>query len=144
MVQNPDKMLECVEPPGSVGTHCILELYGCRSELLNNADYILRSLRNAAQRAGATFLKETFHCFEPQGVTALILLAESHISIHTWPESGYAAVDVFTCGDHTMPETACHFLTQAFESSQYSLHSLRRQPPQTITATARTPLVLAA
>jgi S-adenosylmethionine decarboxylase len=144
MVHTPVKMLERVEPPGPVGTHCILELYGCPAESLNDAPYILKSLREAALEAGATFLKETFHCFEPHGVTALTLLAESHISIHTWPESGYAAVDVFTCGDHTMPETACRYLTQALGSSQYTLHSLRRQPPATVSETARTPQALVA
>ena len=59
--------------------------------------------RCAKQRS----MHKIHHRFEPQGVTGLALLAESHISIHTWPESGYAAVDVFTCGDHTMPENAC-------------------------------------
>jgi S-adenosylmethionine decarboxylase len=138
--QNVSGVTGNIEP---VGTHCILELYGCNHALLDDADYIQQSLRNAATTAGATFLKETCHRFDPQGVTALALLAESHISIHTWPESGYAAVDVFTCGDHTMPESACHHLIRAFESTQYSLNSLKRQPPAAIAETPRTPLAVA-
>ncbi|BAD80039.1 hypothetical protein syc1849_d [Synechococcus elongatus PCC 6301] len=131
---------ETFEPPGAVGTHCILELYGCPAELLNDADQIQANLRAAATEAGATLLQETCHRFEPQGVTALALLAESHISIHTWPESGYAAVDVFTCGSHTQPETACHFLIEAFRSRQYTLHTLRRQPPASIREVSRDPV----
>jgi S-adenosylmethionine decarboxylase len=69
------------------------------------------------------------HRFQPHGVTGLALLAESHISIHTWPESGYAAVDVFTCGDHTLPETACRVLVDEFGSQRHILRSFRRDTP---------------
>ena len=65
-------------------------------------------------------------------MTGLALLAESHLSIHTWPESGYAAVDVFTCGDHTMPERACEELIDALEAKRQSLRSFERQTPLAI------------
>ena len=77
--------------------------------------------------------------FEPQGVTGLALLAESHISIHTWPESGYAAVDVFTCGDHTMPERACEVLAVELGASDHKLTSFRRETPAAIAGDAREP-----
>ncbi len=64
--------------------------------------------------------------FSPYGVTALVLLAESHISIHTWPENGYLAVDVFTCGEHTEPEQACHYLVEAFQACSHVLLKLPR------------------
>ena len=89
-----------------VGKHCILELYDCDPARLDDEAFLRTTITTAAKRAGATLLNLITHSFEPQGVTGLALLAESHISIHTWPESGYAAVDVFTCGDHTMPEHA--------------------------------------
>jgi len=113
----------------SVGTHCILELYGCPAAVLNDAQKIQQALREASRIAKSTLLGEIHHAFEPHGVTALALLAESHISVHTWPETGYAALDVFTCGDHTLPEKACSYLVEALEAADYSLQTLRRRPP---------------
>ncbi len=112
-----------------VGSHCILELYDCSATLLNSAGFIQQSLREAAQQANATLLNEVLHQFEPQGITALALLSESHISIHTWPEVGYAAVDVFTCGHHTDPEQACFYLIDAFQAGHHTLSKMLRNPP---------------
>lgn len=127
-VGSPDDPLE-VRVPASVGFHCILELYDCSKALLNDADFVRQSLRDAAKQAKATLLNEVLHQFEPQGITALALLSESHISIHTWPEVGYAALDVFTCGHHTDPEEACRYLIQAFQAGRHSMTKLRRNPP---------------
>ena len=109
-----------------IGKHCILELYGCPSNLLNDIASIEATLREAAQVAKSTLLKQVAYQFEPCGVTALALLAESHISVHTWPESGYIAIDVFTCGQHTQPEQACYYLIDAFQAGQHSLTTLAR------------------
>jgi len=109
-----------------IGKHCILELLGCPSARLNDIAWIDAALREAALIAKSTLLKQVSFQFEPCGVTALALLAESHISVHTWPESGYVAIDVFTCGQHTQPEQACHYLVKAFQSSQHSLTTLPR------------------
>ncbi len=79
-----------------LGTHIIVELFGCQR--LNDAALIRRILKETARLCGVTVLHTKFHKFSPQGLTGYVLLAESHISIHTWPEYGYAAVDVFTCG----------------------------------------------
>jgi len=108
------------------GTHCILELYNCPSDQLNNAEAIARTLRTAAEIAGSKVLNQALHQFTPQGVTALVLLAESHISIHTWPEIGYAAVDVFTCGEKTQPQKACQFLIERLQARDYSLQVIPR------------------
>ena len=110
----------------ALGTHCILELYGCRVDRLDDADYVLAKLREAAERAGAAWLGEIRHRFHPQGVTALGLLAESHIAVHTWPEAAYAGADVFTCGDTAMPEKACAFLVEAFQAQRHVLRRLER------------------
>lgn len=110
-----------------VGKHCILELYGCDADKLNDESFIRTTIATAAREAGATVLQLISHHFQPQGVTGLVLLAESHLSIHTWPESGYAAVDVFTCGDHTMPDRACLALVQALGADDYKLSSFRRE-----------------
>jgi S-adenosylmethionine decarboxylase len=81
-----------------LGKHVIAELYGCNSGFLDDESYLETALIRAAKVSGATVLDSMFRRFHPQGVTGVVLLAESHISIHTWPEKGYAAVDVFTCG----------------------------------------------
>lgn len=103
------------------GLHLLLELNGCPFEVLNDQAAVRAALREAADAAGATWLGEVSHAFDPAGVTALGLLAQSHISIHTWPEIGYAAVDVFTCGDPTMPEAACNHLIRTMRSSSHSM-----------------------
>jgi S-adenosylmethionine decarboxylase len=114
------------DPQVPVGTHCMLELYGCPAELLNDIEFIKQTLADAAEIARSTLLERITHQFHPQGVTALALLAESHISIHTWPENGYIAADVFTCGEHTTPVEACEFIARAFKSSKHLLMKLPR------------------
>ena len=123
----------------AVGKHCILELYHCRADRLDDEAFLRSSITQAVQQAGATLLQLISHRFCPQGVTALALLAESHLSIHTWPESGYAAVDVFTCGDHTMPERACRRLIADLEAADHRLSSFRRQTPQALGDQQRLP-----
>jgi S-adenosylmethionine decarboxylase len=123
----------------TVGKHCILELYGCDMAKLDDEAFLRDTITNAAKRAGATLLHLITHRFDPQGVTGLALLAESHISIHTWPESGYAAVDVFTCGDHTMPERACQVLMTELEAADHKLTSFRRETPFGVSQAERDP-----
>lgn len=113
----------------AVGRHCIAELYDGCPEKLNSESFIREALTEAANRSGATLLSLTSHNFTPQGVTALALLSESHLSIHTWPELGYAAVDAFTCGAHTDPEIACLYLKEALVAERYTLKMLERAIP---------------
>ncbi len=112
-----------------VGKHCILELYECDQAKLNDEAFLRTAVTTAAKLSGATLLNLITHRFEPQGVTGLALLAESHISIHTWPENRYAAVDVFTCGDHTMPERACEVLRDELSAKHHLLRTLQRKAP---------------
>ncbi|CAK6694737.1 MULTISPECIES: adenosylmethionine decarboxylase [unclassified Synechococcus] len=126
----------------TVGKHCILELYGCNVARLNDELFLRSAITNAALRAGATLLNLITHSFKPHGVTGLALLAESHISIHTWPESGYAAVDVFTCGDHTMPENACQVLVEELQAHNHKLKSFRRETPSQLAGVEREPCLL--
>ena len=126
-----------------VGKHCILELYGCDQRKLDDEAFLRTTITTAAKRAGATLLNLITHRFEPQGVTGLALLAESHISIHTWPENGYAAVDVFTCGDHTMPESACEHLRAELGATRHALSSFLRETPAAVAEAQRTPTVQA-
>ena len=135
---HPNPGWECSHAP--IGKHCILELYGCSAARLDDEPFLRSAITQAVQLAGATLLQLISHRFAPQGVTGLALLAESHLSIHTWPESGYAAVDVFTCGDHTMPERACQELVEALQADHYSLRSFLRETPADLTESPREPL----
>lgn len=94
----------------SNGRHLILDLYNCDQALLDDYEELERLLEVALNMAGANILRIFGEKFEPQGVTLLALLAESHASIHTWPELGYAAVDLYTCGDTTKTDKAASFL----------------------------------
>lgn len=116
------------------GKHCVQELYRADSSKLNDEAFIRVTLSKAALEANATLLDIKTHSFSPMGVTGFALLAESHISIHTWPEHNYAAVDVFTCGDITDPETACKFLAEAFEAKSQHIITLDRYLPDLVSA----------
>ena len=122
-----------------VGKHCILELYDCDQGKLNDEAFVRNTITSAAKLGGATLLNLITHRFEPQGVTGLALLAESHISIHTWPEIGYAAVDVFTCGEHTMPELACQIMRKELKAGRHVLKSFLRETPACVASEHRRP-----
>ena len=127
-LNNPQSRWKTKQNPTQVvGKHCILELYDCDKNKLNDEAFLRTKITSAAKFAGATLINLISHHFEPQGVTALALLAESHISIHTWPEDGYAAVDIFTCGNQSMPEKACQFLYNSLLAKEYSLTNLNRK-----------------
>ena len=83
----------------ALGKHLLLELNDCDKEVLNDLSFLKGILLAAATEAGATVLGESFHHFNPQGVSGVVVITESHLLIHTWPEYGYAAADIFTCGD---------------------------------------------
>ena len=110
----------------SAGEHYILELYDCPADRLNDRAFVERALREATAESGTTLIKELSHRFSPQGVTGLALLAESHISIHTWPEANYAAADVFTCGHRASPAKACEYLIQAFGAGKHTMMKMER------------------
>ena len=118
--------------------HLLLELYRCDSEKLNDESFLRCTLNRAAKLANATVLNLISNKFEPQGVTAIALLAESHISIHTWPESKYSAVDIFTCGQNMLPDIASQFLIEALNTEEHSLRVIERHPPASVLNQART------
>lgn len=112
-----------------LGTHLLLELAGCDPRLLDSTEEVRDALLRAATRAKATVLGNSFHRFSPQGVSGVVVIAESHLSIHTWPEYGYAAVDVFTCGDQAMPHRAAEYLIEALAPARHELRELPRGLP---------------
>ena len=118
--------------------HFLLELYNCDREKLNDESFLRCILNKAAKLANATVLNLISNKFEPQGVTAIALLAESHISIHTWPESNYSAIDIFTCGQNMMPEVASEYLIKSLVAKEHSLRVIERNPPSTVAKQVRT------
>jgi S-adenosylmethionine decarboxylase len=118
--------------------HLLLELYKCDFEKLNDESFLRCALNRAAKLAKATILNLISNKFEPQGVTAIALLAESHISIHTWPESNYSAVDIFTCGQNMIPELASQYLIEALKAEEHSLRVIDRNPPTEVLVKNRT------
>ena len=111
------------------GKHLLLELYGCNPQKLNDELYLRCAINNSAKLAKASVINLISNKFEPYGVTAIALLAESHLSIHTWPESSYAAVDIFTCGVNMCPELASQFLIDNLEASKHFLKTINRNYP---------------
>ena len=109
-----------------LGTHVLLELRDCDPQLLNDLRYIREELLSVAQQVGAHVVGESFHQFSPQGVTGILSIAESHISIHTWPELGYAAADIFTCGDQSMPDRATESIIEALHCQDPQVTQIRR------------------
>ena len=118
--------------------HLLLELYRCDSEKLNDESFLRCTLNRAAKLANATVLNLISNKFEPQGVTAIALLAESHISIHTWPEAYSSAVDIFTCGQNMMPEVASQYLIESLMAKEHSLRVIERNPPSDVLKQMRT------
>lgn len=108
-----------------MGKHFLLNLYGCSSSLLNDEKFLIDLIENAAVCSGATVLKTVFHKFDPQGITAICLLSESHISIHSWPEENKAALDIYTCGSSN-PKIGCDIIIEQLKPVEYKLTYIQR------------------
>lgn len=102
---------------GTRARHLLVEYHGCDDELLNDVDTVRDLMRRAAAAAGATVVAEVFHPYRPQGVTGVVVIEESHFSVHTWPECGYAAVDFYTCGE-CQPERAAEVLQAGLRAAR--------------------------
>lgn len=112
-----------------LGRHVLAEFTNCDREILDNTELIKAKLSESARRSGATIVKTVFHRYNPHGVSGVIVIAESHISIHTWPEYGYAAVDFFTCGDRVDPMLACQYLQEALGAKEAQIREIARGIP---------------
>ncbi len=110
----------------SLGRHLLAEFYDCNPEMINNCALVEKYMKEAAIRAGATIVKSVFHSFQPHGISGVVVIAESHLAIHTWPEYGYAAVDLFTCGSNVDPWIAYKFLKEKFEAKECDVKDLKR------------------
>ena len=110
----------------ALGRQVLVEFYHCDTAILNDCDKIAAAMDEAARMAGATVVEKVFHLFNPHGISGVVVIAESHLSIHTWPEYGYAAVDLFTCGDEIQPEIAFEYLKRVLRAESVSVMELKR------------------
>lgn len=118
-LQDKKSAIEQSQALATNGKHVLYDMYGCDAAKLDDLDYLVDLIVGAANNSGATVLGKLSHKFEPQGVTAIALLAESHISIHTWPELGYAAVDVLTCGENMDPLKCMNLISDALQPKEF-------------------------
>jgi spermidine synthase len=110
----------------ALGRHVLVEFFECSSDILNDVASIEKNMVNAATEAGATIINSTFHHFSPFGVSGVVVIQESHLAVHTWPEYRYAAVDLFTCGEPVDPWISYNYLKQAFQAVHGSSMEIRR------------------
>jgi S-adenosylmethionine decarboxylase proenzyme len=113
----------------ALGIHLLIEFASCNRDKADNLAFLEAVMRQAAEVAGATVLKTAFQDFNPQGVSGVVVIMESHLTIHTWPEFGYAAVDIFTCGNKVDPWKAASFLQEALEAGEMQIRDFRRGLP---------------
>jgi len=110
----------------SLGRHVLAEVYGCSYDLLNDVEKVEQMMVNAALEAGAEIREVVFHKFSPQGVSGVVVISESHLAVHTWPELGYAAVDAFTCGERVNPWDMCNYLSKMLKASHMKASEVKR------------------
>ncbi|MBD8046938.1 S-adenosylmethionine decarboxylase proenzyme [Clostridium sp. N37] len=109
-----------------LGRHILVEYYNCDKKVLNNYDRIEKYMIKAAEKAKAKVVTSTFHMFNPWGVSGAVIIQESHLTIHTWPEYGYAAVDLFTCGDDVNPWNAFKYLEKELKAGKVDYMEISR------------------
>jgi S-adenosylmethionine decarboxylase len=110
----------------ALGRLVLAEAFGCDRHVLDDVPQVQAIMVGAAEAAGAEVLEVSFHRFKPQGVSGVVVISESHLAVHTWPELGYAAIDVFTCGDKVDPWTACRHILDRFRATSVSANEVKR------------------
>lgn len=111
-------------PP--LGRQVLADLYACDPAVLGDADAIQAHMLEAARRSGARVVAHNFHHFAPHGVSGVVVIAESHLAIHTWPEHGFAALDLFTCGDTLRVEPCFEYLVAVLGSQHHTITAVSR------------------
>jgi S-adenosylmethionine decarboxylase len=110
----------------ALGTHLLVELRECNPDIIKSLEKVRNALVSAAKEAKATIVNVSFHEFNPFGISGVVVIAESHLTIHTWPEYAYAAIDIFTCGELIKPEVAASYLIEQFECKNPSIVEMKR------------------
>lgn len=110
----------------SIGHHYIVEASGCDPNIIGSIEKMQQILVKAAEKAGAQVWSISFNIFPPNGVSGVIVISESHLSTHTWPELGYVALDIYTCGDNVDPEEAVEYAVKEFKASVSHITEITR------------------
>ncbi len=110
----------------NLGNHLIAELYDCDVNILNNRELLEKILLEAVKVSGATAIESRSHKFSPHGVSCFVMIAESHFSIHTWPEHNYCALDIFTCGNIIDNNKAVSYIKEKLNCKNLSLSEIKR------------------
>jgi S-adenosylmethionine decarboxylase proenzyme len=110
----------------ALGRQMVVEFYDCDKEKMDDLRGVEQDMMDAAIASGATIVEKVFHRFSPWGISGVVVIAESHLAIHTWPEYGYAAVDLFTCGDEVDPMKGFELLKERFDSKNMSVMEMKR------------------
>jgi len=109
-----------------LGHHIIAELSNCNRKILADVEILRNIMIRAAQEANTQIKQDVFHKFSPHGISGVIVIAESHLAIHTWPEYGYAAIDIYTCGDVAVPRKACDYISENLEAESITYTVIER------------------
>jgi S-adenosylmethionine decarboxylase len=109
-----------------VGHHYVAEASGCSPDIIGKVETVEQILVRAAEIAGVTVWSISFHRFSPNGVSGVVVISESHLSVHTWPEYGYVALDIFTCGNTAKPEAAVQYALKEFGASSMHITEVTR------------------
>ena len=120
----------------ALGRQLLAELTGCDPHRLADPEFIAQSMLQAAQISGATVVTHSFHHFAPLGVSGVVIISESHLAIHTWPEHGFAAVDYFTCGSRIDMTRGLEVLKEALGAEIMEVKSVERGPGIALTPSA--------
>jgi len=110
----------------SLGRHLLVELYNCDSKILNDVHKVEAIMVDAAKHAKANIVDVVFHTFNPHGISGVIVIAESHLAIHTWPEYNFASVDVYTCGTEINPWRAYNYMAKRFKAKNTTALEMKR------------------
>jgi S-adenosylmethionine decarboxylase len=110
----------------SLGKHILVDFYGCNKTVIDDLDQVKKHLLEAARIAEATILTDVFHRFSPQGVSGVVVIGESHLAVHTWPEYAVASIDLFTCSDKMKPFEAIEYLSEYLEADSYDFQEINR------------------
>lgn len=110
----------------TIGHHYIAEASGCNAGVTGSVEKVEQILVRAAEIAGVQVWSISFHRFNPNGVSGVVVISESHLSVHTWPEAGYAALDIFTCGDTAKPEKAVQYALRQFGATNVHITEVTR------------------
>lgn len=110
----------------ALGRQILVEFYDCDSDKINDVSFVESAFLEATRKSKATIISHNFHKFSPHGISGVVVIAESHVTIHSWPEYNYAAVDIFTCGDTIDPWIIQEYLKEAFESKNISSMEMKR------------------